>query len=289
MPLPVTPHGELAEGRLLSWRRRYSPDEIAGYDALSGRVRLPEGSAPTLPDLLVVAPLTKLGGDLDYIARKMTWSHARAVGVDEELTAELEILQLEENTGFHRIAFDARVRGNDGDVVLSGRSKGIILHVADPAARPDVPEDAAAPALDLGAVRKAARPEADGAPFDGPAAGAVLTATTTVTSDDIDLCTALTGDRGAHHLGIGGDRPMAQGLLTATTVPFVRGDRGFRYRSMSMVFLQPVHAGDVVTSEVTVTDADPAGELSLKASVRNQDGTEVFVSECTGVLPDAAG
>ncbi|MBA0052709.1 hypothetical protein E0L36_18050 [Streptomyces sp. AJS327] len=297
MSLPPTPHGELQVGRLLTYTRRYSPAEIASYDSLSGRVRAPRGSAGELPDLLVVAPLTKLGGDLNYLARKMTWRRTRPVLADEELTAELEVLKLEEDAGFHRIAFDARVRAGDGEVVLDGHSKGLVLHVADAPTSPGEQGGDAAP--------HPGRPEADAALLDGIAPRAVLRGSATVTAEDIALCAEITGDYGAHHLGHSGERQMAQGLLTSTSVPLIRGDRGFRHHTVSMVFLQPVHVGDTVDSEVLVEEvAAPAGEgaetageganspepvLTLSTTVRNQNGTEVLVSQCTGAFADAAG
>ncbi|MFF2651736.1 hypothetical protein [Streptomyces sp. NPDC058045] len=274
-------HGELGSGSLLSWSRRYTEQDIAAFDALSGRV-LPVDGAEFLPDLLVVAPLTKLGGDLDYLARKMVWTHARAVRVDEELTAELEILGLEEAEGFHKINFAARVRSDKGDVVLDGTSKGMILRVPG-AAGEAAGETAGAgePGAPAGHQPRAA---ADPAVLDEVADGAVLRNQVTVGEGDIDLCAMLTGDRGAHHaVGLEGRR-MAQGLLTATTVPLIRGDGHFHCRSMSMVFLAPVFAGDTAASEVRVAAGPEPETFTLNTSVRGTDGTELLVSESTGAF-----
>lgn len=271
-------HGELSPGKVLTFSRQYSDEDVSSFDALSGRA-LPPPSTKALPDLLVVAPLTKLGGDLNYLARKMVWRHHRAVEVTEKLTAELEIVNLTADEGFHRIVFDARIRAGQGDVVLSGTSKGMILSLSEAPEAPEAPAaEAAAPTPDK------ARPPADPALLEEVAPGSVLRSEESVSASDIDRCADLTGDRGAHHaVGLTGRR-MAQGLLTATTVPLLRGDGDFRLRSMSMVFLQPVFAGDTVTSETRIgeTKTETSDELDIAVSVRNSDGVEVLVSECSG-------
>ncbi|MBW1598026.1 hypothetical protein [Streptomyces sp. JJ38] len=119
-------HGDISVGTVLSWTKRYTDQEVHDFFELSGNAAdpLPE----ELPYLLVVAPLTKLGGDLDYLSQKMDWSVARPVGRDEEITAELEVTRLEPTEGMTKIAFNARIRCGD-DVVITGRSKGFIVGV----------------------------------------------------------------------------------------------------------------------------------------------------------------
>jgi hypothetical protein len=118
-----TVHGPVRAGTTLTWSRRYGEAELREYDALVERS--PDG-AGTLPDLLVIAPLTKLGGDLNYLSRTMEWRHHRPVRDDETLTAELHVTRLERQGDVVKIAFSARIRAGD-DVVLSGTSRGVVL------------------------------------------------------------------------------------------------------------------------------------------------------------------
>lgn len=120
-----TVHGPVREGSILTWSRRYAEAELREYDALVGRSPQDAG---LLPDLLVIAPLTKLGGDLNYLSRSMRWTHLRPVRADEELTAELEVTRLDRQGEVVKIAFDARIRAG-GEVVLSGTSRGVVLGV----------------------------------------------------------------------------------------------------------------------------------------------------------------
>ncbi|MCZ7415133.1 MULTISPECIES: hypothetical protein [unclassified Streptomyces] len=119
-------HGDISVGTVLSWTKRYTDQEVRDFFELSGNPvdPLPE----ELPYILAVAPLTKLGGDLDYLSQKMDWSVARPVGRGEEITAELEVTRLEPTEGMTKIAFNARIRCGD-DVVITGRSKGFIVGV----------------------------------------------------------------------------------------------------------------------------------------------------------------
>ncbi|RLK58136.1 hypothetical protein [Actinokineospora cianjurensis] len=117
-------HGEVAVGDVLRVSRTYTVDEVREFRGLSG---YPDNSEPRfLPYLLVVAPLTKLGGDIDYLSGRMTWAVRRPVAVGEEITAELEITRLEPGPGVTKIAFDARIRCGD-EVVVTGTSKGVVL------------------------------------------------------------------------------------------------------------------------------------------------------------------
>lgn len=123
-PIPAP----IAVGDILRWACRYTPEDLEIFGELSGR---DAGSPLTcLPDLLVIAPLTKLGGDLNYISRRMTWTAHRVVGVDERVEAELEVTSLYDSGSAIKIAFDARIRDESGQVVLSGDSAGIILRGA---------------------------------------------------------------------------------------------------------------------------------------------------------------
>ena len=117
-------HGEITVGRVLTWTKQYSEDEIREFCELVGQTAraVPEH----LPYLLVMAPLTKLGGELNYLSGRMDWTTSRPVCWDEAVTAELEVTRLEPTDGMTKIAFDARLRCGD-EIVIRGRSKGFIV------------------------------------------------------------------------------------------------------------------------------------------------------------------
>ena len=111
-------------GLVLTHSRRFTDDEVREFATLSGHPVdvLPEH----LPSLLVIAPLTKLGGDLNYLSARMEWTVERPVRRDEEVTAELEVTGLEQTEKMQKISFDARILCGS-EVVVRGRSQGVIL------------------------------------------------------------------------------------------------------------------------------------------------------------------
>ena len=117
-------NGDVTVGDVLTTTKTYTPEELHEFRLLNGAG---DGSPPDhLPYLLVVAPLTKLGGDIDYISARMDWTTSRPVRSTETLTAELEITRLEPVDNGVKIVFSARIRSGT-EVVLSGQSKGIVL------------------------------------------------------------------------------------------------------------------------------------------------------------------
>jgi hypothetical protein len=117
-------YGDITVGRVLTWTKQYTEDEVREFYALVGN---PVGAVPEyLPYLLVIAPLTKLGGDLNYLSGRMDWTASRPVRRNEAITAELEVTRLEPTEGMTKIAFDARLRCGE-EIVIQGRSKGFVV------------------------------------------------------------------------------------------------------------------------------------------------------------------
>lgn len=117
-------HGDISIGTIIYWNKRYSDKEVGEFCELTGG---PAHPVPEhLPYLMVIAPLTKLGGDLNYLSGGMSWTAVRPVRRDETLTAEMEVTHLEPGEGMAKIAFGARIRCGD-EIVVSGHSKGFIV------------------------------------------------------------------------------------------------------------------------------------------------------------------
>lgn len=117
-------HGDISVGSVLTCTKKYTDGEVREFFELTGK---PADPLPDhLPYLMVVAPLTKLGGDLNYLSGGMDWIVGRAVRRDEALRAELEVTRLEPGDGMTKVAFDGRIRCGD-ELVLTGRSRGFVL------------------------------------------------------------------------------------------------------------------------------------------------------------------
>ena len=83
--------------------------------------------------------------------------------------------------------------------------------------------------------------------------GTTLSATRTITSEDIAACARLTGDIGSHHVSGLAGKQMSQGLLTLALAPLFMRD-GVHMSELSIKFLAPVFAGDTVTATVEIVD-----------------------------------
>ena len=117
-------HGDIAVGTVLTWMRQYTDGDVREFFELSGT---PVDPLPEyLPFLLIIAPLTKLGGDLNYLSSRMEWAVTRPVLREERITAELEVTRLEPGEGRTKIGFTARLRCGE-EVVVTGRSSGYIV------------------------------------------------------------------------------------------------------------------------------------------------------------------
>jgi acyl dehydratase len=117
-----------------------------------------------------------------------------------------------------------------------------------------------------------------------------MTATRTITSEDIDTCGRLTGDFGSHHLNGMAGRQIAQGLLTMALAPLFLRD-GVHMSELSIKFLAPVYADDTITATVEIVDmADtPDGLVDLSCAVKVANSEGLAVLEGTACARVVAG
>ncbi len=120
-----------------------------------------------------------------------------------------------------------------------------------------------------------------------PGVGDSARRTRTVTSRDIELFTALTGDANPVHYdeelaaagrfaGIVVQGGVTSGLLNALVAEQLPGP-GSVFLEVSWRFLAPVRPGDVITAEATVTAArDDKPVTTLATRISNQDGVVVL-------------
>lgn len=120
---------KLRPGSKSRWTRLITAEDISRFAELSGdrgRHHLEtDASGRLLAHGLLTATLpTKLGGDLNFIARTMTFEFLKPVYAGDELVCEgvVESAAVQSARFKLRIAFE--VRNRDGVVVLSGATSG---------------------------------------------------------------------------------------------------------------------------------------------------------------------
>ena len=118
-------------GDTISWSRTFTEDDIRQFAALSGDA----GEHHLVPDVqgrlmahgLLTATLpTKIGGDINLIAREMRFEFHRPVFAGDTILCEVVITELEPGEQYARLSSDWRCVNQNGKEVMTGHGKGIV-------------------------------------------------------------------------------------------------------------------------------------------------------------------
>lgn len=125
------PFGELKAGLRLEWARSFSTDEIRRFAEFSGdkgvHHLVPDAQGRLMAHGLLTATLpTKLGGDLDYIARTMEFEFLRPVYSDEEIRCSGLVEEVKPEAKRLRVKFSFTIINPKGKTVLRGTSSGVV-------------------------------------------------------------------------------------------------------------------------------------------------------------------
>ncbi|GHO43834.1 hotdog domain-containing protein [Ktedonospora formicarum] len=126
-----------------SWERTFTLEDVRNFSHLSGD----QGAHHLLPDnrgrimvhgLLTATLPTKLGGEMNYIARTMNFEFLRPVYVGDTIRCEVTITNLSCTAG--RLLMDSSVTciNQNGKPVLIGKTQGIVREEAPRTQTPDV-------------------------------------------------------------------------------------------------------------------------------------------------------
>lgn len=122
---------EVKAGQKAVYERTFTAKDIELFAELSGD----KGAHHIHPDaqgrvmvqgLLTATVPTKLGGDLNYIAREMTIQFARPVFSGDTIRAEALITKADPGDGYLHVAIDFVCSNQHGKEVLRGKTSGII-------------------------------------------------------------------------------------------------------------------------------------------------------------------
>lgn len=134
---------ELLPGAEFSWTKTITEADILAFAELSedkGRHHLEKDSRGRLMahGLLVATLPTKLGGQLDYIARTMRFDFLRPVYSGDALTCVGTVASVLAKPGRRKVRFAFEIVNQDGVLVVKGGTDGVIYD------RPDGASSAAA-------------------------------------------------------------------------------------------------------------------------------------------------
>lgn len=118
-------------GDVIAWERTFTEEDVRLFGRLSGDEGIHHVVANAQGRLLVQGLLTatlptKIGGDLNYIAREMTFGFVRPVFTGDTIRCEVTITRLEPAEGYTQMAANWVCRNQQGKEVLTGDTHGII-------------------------------------------------------------------------------------------------------------------------------------------------------------------
>lgn len=123
--------GIMKIGDKISWQRTFTEDDIRLFTQLSGDA----GEHHLQPDaqgrlmahgLLTATVPTKIGGDMNFIAREMTFQFQRPVFSGDTVDCEVTLEELEPAEQFTNIATRFVCRNQNGKEVMTGIARGVI-------------------------------------------------------------------------------------------------------------------------------------------------------------------
>ena len=118
-------------GDKLSWSRTFTEEDIRVFAKVSGD----EGVHHLVPDeqgrlmahgLLTATLPTKIGGDMNFIARELTFQFHRPVFGGDTIVCEVELVELEPAEQFTRVVTKWVCRNQHGKEVMTGEGRGVI-------------------------------------------------------------------------------------------------------------------------------------------------------------------
>lgn len=118
-------------GDVLTWKRTFTEEDVLQFAQFSGdqgrhHVERDEKGRFMVHGLLTASIGTKIGGDLNFIAREFNTEFIRPVFTGDTITCEVTITEVSPMEGYKKVALKSVYRNQDGKEVLIGSSHGII-------------------------------------------------------------------------------------------------------------------------------------------------------------------
>lgn len=118
-------------GQRSSFERNFTLEDVRAFAEFSGDKGVhhmkPDGKGRVMIQGLLTATLpTKLGGDMNYIARRMEFDFIKPVFAGDTVRCEAVVTSVEEEDRRLNVTIDIVCSNQAGEVVLSGKTEGII-------------------------------------------------------------------------------------------------------------------------------------------------------------------
>lgn len=126
---------EIKAGVRLEWRREITEEDVRRFTEISGDAGAhhveKDAQGRLLAQGLLTATLpTKLGGDLNFLARTMTFEFLRPVYAGDTLICAGAVDSVVPQPKRFKVRFSFEVSNQHGKVVMKGAAAGMILRAA---------------------------------------------------------------------------------------------------------------------------------------------------------------
>ena len=121
-------------GDTISWQRTFSEDDIRLFNKMSGdhgvhHVTPDEKGRLMVHGLLTATIPTKIGGDMNFIAREMKFQFYRPVFAGDMIECEVTVVKFEPSAEYTTVHTEFVCRNHLGEEVMTGHAFGIIRKV----------------------------------------------------------------------------------------------------------------------------------------------------------------
>ena len=121
-------------GDVTVWERTFTEEDVQLFGQISGdqgihHVESDKQGRLMVQGLLTATLPTKLGGDMNYIARELVFEFLRPVFTGDTIRCESTITHLEKADGHTKMAASWICRNQQGKEVMTGHTHGIIRDV----------------------------------------------------------------------------------------------------------------------------------------------------------------
>lgn len=118
-------------GDHISWQRTFTEADIRAFTELSGdagdhHLQADAQGRLMAHGLLTATIPTKIGGDMNFIAREMTFQFHRPVFSGDTVTCDVTVAELEHAERLTSIVTTFICRNQDGKEVMTGLARGVI-------------------------------------------------------------------------------------------------------------------------------------------------------------------
>ncbi|KUO72214.1 MAG: enoyl-CoA hydratase [Desulfosporosinus sp. BRH_c37] len=119
-------------GDVISWERTFTNEDVRVFSELTGdkgthHVNENEQGQLMVHGLLTASLPTKIGGDINFIARDLSFEFHRPVMTGDTIKCDVVLIELEELEEKFNLSTSCTCTNQHGKVVLTADAKGIVF------------------------------------------------------------------------------------------------------------------------------------------------------------------